>query len=199
MSKRQLAGAFFVDKGLNPNRCRINQGEDWITGLDHRARLDVASHDNRIIGCDQPVMGEQCLFQLQGGRRICALRADHGQIGFGQGQFGPRHILVALCLLGSLDRGDVLPRKFLLSIVRGDALRQNCLRPRHCGIGLGLTGGICRNRCLRPRNARYLLSRMQGGQFLSGLDRIPCICRHRHQCRANFEPDARQDPGLDGT
>jgi hypothetical protein len=33
--KRKLAGAFFVDIGLNPDVGGIDQGEDRIAGLDH--------------------------------------------------------------------------------------------------------------------------------------------------------------------
>jgi hypothetical protein len=48
---------------------------------------------------------------LQGGRCIHALSADHRDIGLGNRQIGTGHILVALRLLGALDRGDILLRQ----------------------------------------------------------------------------------------
>jgi hypothetical protein len=103
------------------------------------------------------------------------LRPDHRQIGLGHRQIGARHVLVALRLLGALDRGDIALRQPLLPAVRRLALRQNCAGAHDCGIGLGEIGLIGRHRRAGARHARLLFGRMQGGEFLATAPRIQLL------------------------
>ena len=194
----EIAGAGFVDEGLDPHRRRVDQGEEGFAGIHHRAEFAQTGDHHAVEGRDQTMALEQHLVEDELGAGGIEADACDFDVALGDRLIGHGDTGIHFRLFGGFHRDGVTFHQRLaafvdLALLAGDHLGAFGQR---FGLGESRLGGA--DSGARLGNTRLLLAILEAGEKVSLGDAIAVIDAQFDQRGSGFEAELRGDAGLLG-